>query len=708
MKTNSRLFPLLSVALLLGSCSESLTTDGQGSLALKPRISCETTQSRAAEGEDQLYESLMVWISNSKGLIRRYNTAAEIPASIQLKSGNYVVEGWAGDSVAASFTTRFFKGRQDVEITPGATSTAELVCRIANAVVTVEYLPEVAEMLSDIEFTVSNEGGSITFEGNDTRKGYFMMGRRETVLTYLLSGTDVDGKAYTQEGTIDNVAGGVEYHLKVGASSGVSTSGSGAAFFDVAVDTSCVDEETEILITLSPRIAGVDFNIGEVQAKGLGECSDMSMTVHASSALTSVSLSSESLTAAFGATSFDLMTMSPAQIQSLNKGGVTWSYSANEATETSRFELTLDADLLNSLGGGEHSITLSATDANEKTSTASLNLTLGSVPVKTLEIAECDVWATHTRLLGLSTDGQKGNYSFRYRVQGTSSWTVVPATVDGTSLYADLTGLKPGTTYEYSAVLDDFNASVRTFTTEQALALPNGDFETWSTSGKVLLMAPSADSRFWDTGNHGSSTMNVNVTQNCSDPKHGGQYSAKLSSQFVGIGSIGKFAAGNAFVGQYLKTDGTDGELGMGRPFAARPSALKGYVRYEPGTVAYTSSSVPGLAKGDSDLGVIYVAIIADEDIPTYTDGSKWPFIIKTKSKELFDSTARRVIGFGELKLTEATAGSGLVEFTIPIEYRRTDVKAAYLMLVCSASYYGDYFAGGPSTMYIDDFSFEY
>ena len=91
--------------------------------------------------------------------------------------------------------------------------------------------------------------------------------------------------------------------------------------------------------------------------------------------------------------------------------------------------------------------------------------------------------------------------------------------------------------------------------------------------------------------------MNKNVTKPESTIKHGGNYSAKLESQFVGIGSIGKFAAGNAFIGKYLATDGTDGILGFGRPFATRPSALKVYVKYTPSEVAYTSSSVPDVSK---------------------------------------------------------------------------------------------------------------
>ena len=81
--------------------------------------------------------------------------------------------------------------------------------------------------------------------------------------------------------------------------------------------------------------------------------------------------------------------------------------------------------------------------------------------------------------------------------------------------------------------------------------------------------------------------------------------------------------------------------------------------------------------------------------------------IVKTKGPQLFNPEASNVIAYGELIL-DATSGDGLVEFTIPLDYRTTAVKASNLMIVCSASKYGDYFVGGNSVMYIDDFKFEY
>ena len=215
---------------------------------------------------------------------------------------------------------------------------------------------------------------------------------------------------------------------------------------------------------------------------------------------------------------------------------------------------------------------------------------------------------------------------------------------------------------------------------------------------------------WWDTGNHGSSTMNKNVTNPATDYVHSGTYSAKLSSQFVGIGIIGKFAAGNAFVGQYLKTDGTDGILGWGRPFSSRPKALKGYIKYNPAVVKYADvpSGVADFPEGSTDIGTIFIAI-GDWAGEEY-DGTTWPLIIKTKksSRQLFDPNGAGVIAYGAEEWTAATTGEGLIEFEIPLNYNSLERKPTAIVIVASASKYGDYFSGGDSTMWIDDFELIY
>ena len=53
----------------------------------------------------------LIWISNNKGLVRKFQGVAQVPADgIWLLSGDYVAEAWTGDSVPASYDKRYYTG----------------------------------------------------------------------------------------------------------------------------------------------------------------------------------------------------------------------------------------------------------------------------------------------------------------------------------------------------------------------------------------------------------------------------------------------------------------------------------------------------------------------------------------------------------------------------------------------------------------------
>ena len=197
--------------------------------------------------------------------------------------------------------------------------------------------------------------------------------------------------------------------------------------------------------------------------------------------------------------------------------------------------------------------------------------------------------------------------------------------------------------------------------------------------------------------------MGVTLTQGSSDMLHSGFQSARLRSQFVGLGgSIGKFAAGNLFAGTYLETQGTDGHLEFGRPYdGSHPSKMRVYCHYRPGTVQ-SNGKGDFLAQGATDEAQIYVALTS----------APVEIITKKANRKLFDPNGEEVLAYGQVTLTENFGpDGGLAELVIPIEYyaKARTVKPTHLVIVCSASKYGDYFNGGEgSLMYLDDFELIY
>lgn len=311
---------------------------------------------------------------------------------------------------------------------------------------------------------------------------------------------------------------------------------------------------------------------------------------------------------------------------------------------------------------------------------------------------------------------------FQYRKQGEQDWTDAAATLEEEIYSGKIGMLNPATNYECRMVNADgsFATEPVSFTTEAATALYNGGFDDWYKAGNGAWYAITekdaqingSDSdgnlySFWDSGNVGASTIGTNPTQGDASMVYTqgeGKKSAKLASRFVGVpGIAGKFAAGNLYIGHYVETVGMDGaKIDFGQSFEARPTALKGYLHYTPGSIDYKGGSQPGntVDKGDTDINSIFIALTTEI----------YPIDNTNPTSGLFDKNHERVIAYGELAASECGTTNGQwKEFNIPLKYKSTTIKPKYIIIVCSASKYGDYFTGSSkSVMYLDDFELIY
>ncbi|WP_196017786.1 PCMD domain-containing protein [Alistipes senegalensis] len=323
-----------------------------------------------------------------------------------------------------------------------------------------------------------------------------------------------------------------------------------------------------------------------------------------------------------------------------------------------------------------------------------------------------DPWSHSAWLYAQGLSGSE--LGFRYREAGAGEWTEVAresVTADGGSFRAQLRGLRPESAYEVVAYSDGNLSAVETFTTEAALPLPNGGFEAWSKPKKIVYPYLTEADAFWDSGNKGSATVGETICEGVSDirPGSSGAFAALLTSKFASLAGIGKFAAGNIFIGTYAETVGTNGKVNFGRPFAAHPIALRGWLRYTQGKIDRIDKQPAGmtLTKEDFDEGSIYVAL------GTWTAGKyggteQSPVQVYTKDQStFFDKDGEDVVAYGELILKE-NVGEWR-QFTIELDWRVTDVVPTHLMIVCSASRWGDYFTGSTaSRMWLDDFELIY
>lgn len=281
-----------------------------------------------------------------------------------------------------------------------------------------------------------------------------------------------------------------------------------------------------------------------------------------------------------------------------------------------------------------------------------------------------------------------------YQEAGMSAW--IPVTdlhTVSSHLTAELESLKPSTTYRYRI---NENAFIGTFTTTEATPLPNSSLDDWHQDGKLWNPRKNGDEKFWDTGNKGATTISESNSYPTDDTWNGKGLAACLESKYLVL----KFAAGNLFSGNYVRTDGTNGVLDFGQPFTSFPTKLRFRYKYRCSTINRIGDEDLAHLKGQPDIGTVYILL---------TDWDQ-PFTIKTRKSErsLLDVVNdEHIIAYSAMETSETT--TTYREYTLPINYRVTDRRPKYIVVVASSSKYGDYFVGGDnSCLWIDDMELVY
>ncbi len=714
---------------------ETPFSESDGILKMKLSINAELT--RAEMDQEELAENCVIYISNDKGLVFKEKGISNVPEQISLRQGNYIAEAWTGDSVPASFESKFYRCYQPIQII-GGTNEINLTCKIANVVASVNANSIDETQVKNLKVTASTSIGSLEFTSDNfqTSKGYFMMpydneGNRESTLTLKIEGENILQEHFTKTKTVENAKPGYEYVVNI-TYDDTQDGPNGGGYIKVTVDETEIVKASTVEILGAPLIEGVEFDISKQiigeQGKFTGDKHVKVVAFDEISAFTIECKDQSSLN--LPAKAVDLKLCDDATIAELHAAGINWdktveNIEGNDNHTRQLSYITFSEKYLNSLPerNTEYNIILSATDRNGKTTSKTLRIAVGEdaiiyddplVVEDAIDPKEPNYMAIGARSATLRAsvkDESATGLGIQYREVGGADWTKVPASSTRASemVSVTLTNLKPGTVYEYKAYADGFEASEsKRFTTESMFSIPNASMEEWSNfseNNKVLIPGAGGERTFWDSGNHGSSKMSVTLTQGSNEMINSGSLSAKLRSQFVGLGgSIGKFAAGNLFAGSYLRTDGTDGVLEFGRPYnGSHPKKLRVYVNYRPGKVEKEGDYLP---VGAEDIGQIYVALTTSKiEIQTKKAAKLFP---TSEGDQDYD----KLVAYGQYTFEGNYGADGeLKVLDIPIEYfsNSKTVKPSHLVIVCSASKYGDYFNGGEgSTMYVDDFELVY
>ena len=350
-----------------------------------------------------------------------------------------------------------------------------------------------------------------------------------------------------------------------------------------------------------------------------------------------------------------------------------------------------------------------------------------------------NAWAKFAYLTAtdITTENDKVDISslkFQYKKKADNAWTDAETAESEGTYTATVKGLDANTAYDYRlANADETFVSNDEFTTEAATVLPNASFDDWYQNQKARYAIREADATsfdnhkgylnsFWDSGNMGAAMMSKNPTeQETSDVKSGS--AARLKSQFVGVLGVGKFAAGNIYTGHYYETimSPMGAKIFFGQPFTSRPTQLKGWYKYNRGTSIDRGDNPykSELEATGGDLCSIYIALA--DNVGLDGGGQNYAFQIdntldkddsehfKYKNTIDFSESNPNIVAYGTITDEEAKGTGEWQEFTIDLKYRDLTRVPKYIIVVASASKYGDFFTGSESSvMYLDDFSLVY
>ena len=685
--TMKKILALVSAVLVLASCAKDMEPQiemGMNEGAMRFGL---TMQSDVRADQNIVIKIYKV-AGEDKTLVRRYTSLADIPEYLTLLGGNYLASVQVGEKSVVSFDEKCYAGEQAFTITGGSVTPVTVDCKLLSTIARVEYDATVADKLKagysttvavaeSYDQSAVNTGDIHSLTYTETKDGYFMMPVDQTSLVWHFEGTSTEDKKIVKEGKIENVKPAAKYTILLR----YSKDANGSVQITATVDESVEVFDDNISFSPDPTIIGDGFDLTEEQ---------LSTTASRTYNITSLASIKTMSIEADGA-EFDLINNAPA--------GVTVS----KISDTS-YMVTIAEAFFANVTAGHNTIAFHVEDVDGGKLTKEIAYNVqGVMPLAT---SDYDLWFGNVTFKANVVDASASSVKIAYRANG-GAWTEVAATAAGEGIYtATGSNFAAEKNYEYKLIVGGADSGkMLAHATAAGAQIPNGDMESWSESGGVIYPYALGASPFWLTGNDGAKMAGATLTQSSTDVRPGstGSYSAYLQSQFASVMGIGKFAAGNLFVGTFSMS-GLDGTVNFGRDFnfTAKPKSMSFWMKHNEGTID-KGAGTPSEATG-TDKATIMV-IITNWDTP---------YAVNTKDQSTFFSmsdlaTMDGVIGYGYIEKRESA--TDWKEYTINITYREDmkNEKPKKLVVSFTPSGFGDYFTGSTeSWMYVDDIVLNY
>lgn len=627
-----------------------------------------------------------------------------------LPIGTYKVVVSSNENGGAAWESPFYAGETEepIVVKSGEITNTSLTCKIANTKVTVTYKESLKKFFIDYCDTVSTSAGKLVYTRDEYRAGYFTSEGNLTAKLYL---KNKDGNEFTLQRIVKDIK--PQYHYNLIYSLDDGDGGEAGSDFDISVDPAA---PTEINCNISIKQEDL-FGKGVAELNVTGFIGDENiltwkpikkderqelpdpepvLTLKAPAGIQNIKVKVNSTRFTEENLGIDVDKVITKEGQEIKLNSLlqkAYDWKDLESTETHSFEIII-LDQLNQ--------------------EATIAFSFVFVPDLDVETQLANAFSTFAFLNGFAEDTE--NLRFVYWGDDIDESSAIEVTAKVTSdgkFEALITDLLPGTIYYYKALAGDTEGNIEKFVTEDATELPDSGFEDWLDPKSGPVPAKDANNIFWGSGNN-SMAKTLLVSDNNGYQGKAAKMASMRPPQLLGAPPLG---AGNLVTGDFEVVGTTGGKITFNRKFASRPTKLKGYFKYDPkvvdssGTVNFPAGKKPPVVVTNQQLDecTIYIAL------------SKEPYTINTTDKtSLFDldmpAFNNRIIAYAELpddmcgKTIDDKGDIVYKPFELTLKYLQSDYTGPYyIVIVCSAAKYGDYFIGSTtSVMYVDEFKLTY
>ena len=217
---------------LTGSLTDKADT---GALELGVSVKQPVSQTRA-DASDIDTNTFPITVKGTSAevdtIVRNYNTLAEMPASITVPVGTYNVSSHTPGTLEKQMTAPYYSGDTEVTVTKDITSSVNVVCRMANSRIQLNYGEDFKKAFSEWTITIddgSEMGLSYTQENLNPEAVYWYFGDNVTAIKVNITAKTTAGNTVTQSQTFrkadasenyeevgDNFTGGDALQINMG------------------------------------------------------------------------------------------------------------------------------------------------------------------------------------------------------------------------------------------------------------------------------------------------------------------------------------------------------------------------------------------------------------------------------------------------------------------------------------------------------------